>query len=100
MGILDKFRPKKRADVTAQPAEPYVYWVHVRCAKCGETLKGRVDLRNELSWRDDAEGFWVRKTLIGSGRCFNPVEVILYFDENRRLTEREITGGQFIEGEE
>jgi hypothetical protein len=37
----------------------------------------------------------VRKVLMGSGRCFQPIEVTLKFDEGRRLLERQITGGKF-----
>ena len=69
-------------------------------ARCGETLEGRVDMRNELSHRDDAAGFFVRKRMIGSKRCFNPIDVVLYFDANRRLESRQIEGGTFISAEE
>jgi hypothetical protein len=43
----------------------------------------------------------LRKVLIGSGRCFQPIEVKLTFDANRNIISREITGGDFIaEGQE
>lgn len=99
MGIFDKLR-KALSSPTSGPGNGNSYWFYVRCGVCGETLRGRVDMRNELSLRDDADGFFVRKTLIGSGRCFNPVKVTLYFDSNRRLVDREIQGGEFIEADE
>jgi hypothetical protein len=37
---------------------------------------------------------------VGSKRCFQPIEVELTFDANRKVIAREITGGQFITEEE
>jgi len=71
----------------------------VRCSMCGEELHGRINLKYDLSLRDDAEGYLVRKTLVGSQRCFNRVETTLYFDSGRRLIDREIHGGEFVEEE-
>jgi len=86
-----------------------VLWVYVRCDKCGEVLKTRLDLRHDLSPSYSAEGrvtdYVLRKVLIGSQRCFEPIEVKLTFvseaaDPQRRPISREITGGQFISEEE
>jgi hypothetical protein len=81
-----------------------VLWVYVRCDKCGEMLKTRLDLRNDLTPNYNAEGrvasYASRKVLIGSQRCFEPIEVKLTFDPQRRLGSREIIGGQFISKEE
>jgi hypothetical protein len=80
-------------------------WIHVRCGKCGEGIKSRVDLRHDLTPRYGEGGnvtsYFLRKVLIGSGRCFQPIEVKLTFDANRNIISREITGGDFIaEGQE
>ena len=50
--------------------------------RCDDVLRVRVDLHNDLSLRDDGDGYWVRK-LISSGnyKC-NQVELTLYFDSN------------------
>jgi hypothetical protein len=81
-----------------------VLWVYVRCHKCGEALKTRLDLRHDLSPDYSAGGrvasYSSRKVLIGSQRCFEPIEVKLTFDPQRRLVSREIAGGQFISREE
>jgi hypothetical protein len=81
-----------------------VLWVYVRCGKCGETIKTRLDLRHDLTPNYSAEGrvagYVSRKVLIGSQRCFEPIEVKLTFDPQRRLGSREIAGGQFISREE
>jgi hypothetical protein len=76
------------------------YWIYVRCRRCGEVIKTRLDLRNNLSVRDEG-GFIARKTLIGGSHyCFQRIEVTLIFDESRQLVEREIMHGDFITAEE
>jgi hypothetical protein len=84
-------------------ADPHGLWVYARCDRCGEALRARVDLRHDLSPHYGADervaSYFCRKTLIGSGPCFQPVEVELTFDKHRRLIEQEIDGGTFIEAE-
>jgi len=81
-----------------------VHWEYVRCSRCREKIPVRVDLRSELTPEYEAgEGaYYVRKGVIGSGetRCFQMIEVELFFDTNRRLASRYITGGEFITREE
>ena len=69
------------------------YYVYVRCSRCGEVLRTRVNLRNDLSERDQG-GYALTKTLVGSGRCFQRIEVRLSFDGTRRVVEREVNGGE------
>jgi hypothetical protein len=38
-----------------------------------------------------------RKILMGEGRCFQQIEVVLKFDQDRRMVDRTISGGDFIE---
>jgi len=81
-----------------------VLWVYVRCDKCGEAIRTRIDLRHDLTPNYSAEGrvtdYVLHKVLVGSQRCFERIEVKLTFDPQRRLTSREIAGGQFIAKEE
>jgi len=81
-----------------------VHWEYVRCSRCGEKIRVRVDLRNELTSQfEGGEGaYYVRKGVVGSGktRCFQMIEVELFFDPNRRLVSRYISGGEFITKEE
>ena len=72
--------------------------VSARCNRCGEILTARIDLGNDLS-RADGGGFIVRKTLMGNGenRCFQRVEITLRFDEKHNVTDREISGGTFVD---
>jgi hypothetical protein len=75
------------------------YWIYVRCRRCGEVIRARLDLLNSLSTRDEG-GYIAQKTLVGSQHCFERIEVTLIFDDNRRLVEREIIRGEFITPEE
>lgn len=76
----------------------------VRCARCGEIIHTRVDLANDLSADYNATGatrYFCHKQLIGEGaggmRCFQRVDVDLYFDEGKRLVGVEVSGGEVVE---
>ena len=77
------------------------YWITVRCNRCSEEVRGRIDLWNELSWSDpdaaNGSTYTCRKVLIGEGICFQRIEVILAFDSNRRVIDRQISGGTFLD---
>jgi len=79
------------------------YWIYVKCNQCGEVLKARVDLYNELSLRFSDQGkkdtYFCRKTIIGSHGCYKPINVELTYDLNRKLISRDIQGGEFISEE-
>jgi hypothetical protein len=76
------------------------YWIAVRCKRCGEVIRARVNLSNDLSPEYDGETltYICRKVLIGEKRCFQQVEVWLKFDASRKLIDREISGGSFVDG--
>jgi len=77
---------------------------YVRCRRCGEIIKARVDLRNELSSEygegEAATGYHYRKVLIGRGRCFQSIEVTMALDSRRNVVSREISGGEYASEEE
>jgi hypothetical protein len=75
------------------------HWIYVRCHRCGEMIATRLDLRNDLSMRDDG-GYVARKTLVGNQLCFARIEVTLLFNENRQLVEQQAAGGEFVTAEE
>ena len=86
--------------LSATPREMETVGIYVRCDKCGEALGTRIHLRNDVSplYGEEGQGgaYFVRKTLVGSKRCFQPIQVELTFDANRKVIAKEITGGQFI----
>ena len=96
MGFLDSLKSLFAAGGDDAPA----LWVYVRCKRCGEAIKTRIDLRNNLSLTDEG-GYVVNKTLIGGAqRCFQRIEVTLHFDQDRNLVDREIHFGEFITAED
>lgn len=80
------------------------FWVYVRCDRCQEVIRSRVDLYNDLSAQDgDGKGnrsLFTRKTIMGNSYCFERITVELVFDKDRRLKEKSIEHGQFITEEE
>ena len=96
MGFLDSLKSMLATDVGQADS---AYWLYVRSRRCKELIKTRVDLRNDLSQRDEG-GYFTRKVLVGnSSRCFDRVEVTLIFDETRRLVDQQISGGEILTAE-
>lgn len=95
MGFLDSIKSLFDPSGSGQEAG---HWIYVRCGRCGEVIKTRLDLRNDLSPRDEG-GLIARKTMVGNQLCFERIEVTLIFDDNRQLVERQIAGGDFISAE-
>lgn len=104
MGIFNKIAglfsgPKSRpSDAT---------WITVRCNRCGEQIRTRVNLFNDLSAQyaegGEAVTYFCRKQLMGEGvggkHCFQRIEIELTFDSSYRLVSREISGGTFMDPE-
>lgn len=82
----------------ANRGEANAMWVTVRCNRCGEIIRSRINLSNDLSAEYDGSRttYTCRKVLLGESRCFQQIEVILKFDENRKLVDRVVSGGQFV----
>lgn len=103
MGFLKKLSGLFSSGGVADDSR-YAHREYVRCARCGEKLVARVDARNDLTpTYDEGEGaYYVRKGLVGSGktRCYQTVEIELYFDSQRSLVSRYVTGGEFISRDE
>jgi len=75
--------------------------LYVQCNKCGEKLRVRVDVWNELTSEydgnsDDPASYICRKVLIGEKMCYQPIELNLKFDRNHKLIKQEINGGKYI----
>ena len=99
MGFLNKLANLFRSP---RPASRY-FPIEVRCKRCGEAIHGQVDLYNDLSMEWDEDGsnprYICRKVFMGQGICFQQVEVLLTFDTERKLKERQISGGTFADEE-
>jgi hypothetical protein len=83
------------------PRTDRAIYLYVRCNKCGEKLRARVDVWNELtpeydSKSDDAASYFCRKVLVGEKLCYQSIELRLKFDKNHKLVEKTILGGKYI----
>jgi hypothetical protein len=75
------------------------HYFTVKCKRCGELIEGRVNVNNEPSLEYDEKGrpyYICRKVLIGSGHCFQQIEVVFKFNVDRGVIEQHITGGEFV----
>lgn len=81
--------------------------VTVRCGRCGEVIRLRIDRDHELQsiWPPDAEEGdepleqILRKEIVGD-RCQNLIRFTLRFDCERGLISSEIEGGEFVNDED
>lgn len=89
---------KKLFSGTPVKAEKRYHTFSVKCMRCGEVVEGRIDLDNELSveYELNRDVYYGRKVLMGSGRCFQRMEVELKFSYDRRLLDQHVTGGEFV----
>jgi hypothetical protein len=71
----------------------------VKCNRCGEVIAGRLNLNNDLSldYEDGRNVYFSRKVLIGSGHCFQRIEVFMKFNPAHKLLERQASGGEFVD---
>jgi DNA-directed RNA polymerase subunit N (RpoN/RPB10) len=77
------------------------YNFSVKCKRCGEIIAGQVNLANDPSLAFDEKGkpyYICRKVLVGDKLCFQQIEVVFKFNEQRGVLDRQITGGDFVEG--
>ena len=99
MGILDKL--KKLFSGGAAGGGAPLLDVTVRCDRCGEIIHGQINLHNDLSvqYEGDDQHYYCRKGLVGGKetRCFQEVVVEYTFDAQRKVIDRRIEGGRFVD---
>jgi hypothetical protein len=72
----------------------------VKCKRCGEIIPGQINVNNEPSLELDPKGrtyYVCRKVLMGSGHCYQQIEVVFQFNQERGVLGRQITGGEFVD---
>ena len=99
MSLFDKMRAALSGGGSSASRPGELYEFAVQCRRCGDVLAAHVNLQNDLSQDYERNVWFVRKLVSGSGanRCFQQIEVQLTFDANKKLLEREITGGIFVD---
>ena len=81
------------------PSQTNFYSFAIKCNRCAEIIEGRINLSNDLSidYEDGRDVYFVRKMVMGSGHCFQQVEIELKFDASKKLIEKQANGGTFVE---
>jgi hypothetical protein len=72
-------------------------WLEVRCARCAETIRVRVDTRHELR-HDTENGREIRvldKDLLGT-RCFALLHVHAVLAADLSVLSHEVSGGELV----
>ncbi len=71
-------------------------YYYVRCNRCGEVVRVRINPLNDLSIDDTGKGLWANKVIVGQ-RCYNRIEATFNYDTNRKLLSSQATGGTFVD---
>ena len=76
----------------------------MRCAKCGEKIRVRVDRANDLAQEyedggDSPTGYTATKGVVGK-KCFRVMSMTVKFDKSGREVSRSVDGADFITAEE
>jgi len=98
MGLLSQlgrlFRPPR------QGFESRFHHFMVRCNRCGELIDAKINIYNDPSIEYGEDGkatYFCRKILMGTGKCYQQMEVTFLLDKDRKVLERSISGGVFVE---
>ena len=76
------------------------FFLNVRCSVCGENFHLFINTSTDLFQNFDAQGglsYSLKKEVVG-GHCKNLIRVRMEFDGAKKLLEKEIENGEFIEG--
>ncbi len=84
-----------------EPRDDSGLYFYIRSKRSGEIVRVRLDLNQftPLYEGDKLTGYFVRKTVVGQ-RSFERMEAEFNFDANKRLIDKTVTGGEFVERED
>ncbi|TAK23246.1 MAG: hypothetical protein EPO26_08290 [Chloroflexota bacterium] len=79
-------------------------YVYVKCSRCGEVLRARIDRIRDLTpdfevGDDSPRGYSTTKAIVGK-KCFRVIPVTVTYDRARREAARSVEGGEFVSAEE
>ncbi len=106
MSILDRLfkrSDEKRGETGDDEQRAFLYYL--RCDKCGEAIRVRIDREHGLSQEFDEgggdfpTGYVATKEIIGK-KCLRALKLTIRFDRSRREVDRQVQGGAFITREE
>jgi hypothetical protein len=71
-------------------------YYYIKSKKTGEIIRLRVNPNNDLSASDDEGSYFVRKVVSGT-RGYDPIEVELTYNKNRKLQDSRVIGGDMVD---
>jgi hypothetical protein len=71
-------------------------YYYVKCNRCGEIIKVRINPMNDLSRSDDDSTLFVRKVIVGR-KCYNRIDAEFTYNSARKLMNTEISGGDLVD---
>jgi hypothetical protein len=98
MSFLDRLLGRGKSN--SPQADQFGLLYYVKCKKCGEVLRIRLDRRWDLQQEfegsgDVVSGYTATKEVMGT-QCFNMMHVEIAFDSGHREQNREVRGGEFV----
>jgi hypothetical protein len=85
--------------------DQHASYYYLRCNKCGEVIRVRIDRRWDLEQEfdeggaDAATGYAARKEVMGT-KCFQMLRLTVQFDRGYRESDKQLSGGTFVGREE
>ena len=105
MSFFSRLFGSKDGGSRAPADDGRVTWLYVRCNRCGEPLRIRINAATDAQPDYDEENgaetgyYYMRKEILGN-RCPNLMSVELRFDRGRRIAETSAVGCAVITPEE
>jgi hypothetical protein len=102
MSFLDRLFGRGKS--SGAQSDQFGMLYYVKCKKCGEVLRLRLDRRWDLQQEfegsgDVVSGYLATKEVMGT-QCFNMMHVEIVFDTGHREKNREVRGGEFVSAED
>ena len=99
MNLIKKFRNLLLGSSDGEIKDRDGIYFYIKCSQCGAPVRVRADKRHDLM-RDYNTGSLIWNKEIMDGACFQLIHATVHFDPAYHITEKEITGGEFITWEE
>ncbi len=92
MNLLRKFLQS----LSAGGGQDVGHYYYVRCNRCGEVIRVRINPLNDLSLDDAGKSLWAHKIIVGQ-RCYNRIVADFIYDSGRRLLNKDAEGGPVVD---
>ncbi len=105
MSFLGRLFGRSSGRGDSPSGDEHALYYYLRCNKCGEVIRVRIDRRWDLEQEfdegggDAATGYVARKEVMGT-KCFQMLRLTIAFNRGYHETDRQLSGGTFIEREE